>query len=108
MTVPYENELSGIIGVDDSIEPEVLIDAKHLVLNMKRTLSDLGDEAKENISDKETNAKKKKIFNKSRSVEDTLKEIHEKKEEGRERRHREKLELFKQFCEKYQKKTSKE
>lgn len=23
MTVPYENELSGIVGLDDSIEPEV-------------------------------------------------------------------------------------
>ncbi|XP_071573553.1 uncharacterized protein [Temnothorax nylanderi] len=44
MTVPYENELSGIVGLDDSIEPEVLMDAKHLVVNKKRILSNLGNE----------------------------------------------------------------
>lgn len=82
------------------------MDAKHLVVNKKRTLSNLGNETKKNVSDKEINAKKKKISNKNRSVEDTLKEIHEKKKEGRERRHREKLELFKQFCEKYYEKKS--
>lgn len=82
------------------------MDAKHLVVNKKRTLSNLGNETKENVSDKGTNAKKKKISNKNRSVEDTLKEIHEKRKEGRERRHRDKLELFKQFCEKYYEKKS--
>lgn len=80
------------------------MDAKHLVLNKKRTISNLGDETKENVSYKGIKAKKKKISNKS--VENTLKELHEKKEEGRERRHREKLELFKQFCEKYYEKKS--
>ena len=60
------------------------MDAKHLVVNKKRTLSDLGNETKENVSDKETNAQKKKISNKNQSVKDTLKEIHEKREEGRE------------------------
>ena len=50
------------------------MDAKHLVVNKKRTLSNLGDETKENVSDKGTNAKKKKICNKNRSVKDTLKE----------------------------------
>lgn len=83
------------------------MDAKHLVVNKKQTLSNFGNETKENVSDKETNAKKKKISNKNRSVEDILKEIHEKKEEGREQRHREKLELFEQFCEKYYEKKSK-
>lgn len=48
------------------------MDAKHLVLNKKRTISNLGDETKENVSDKEINAKKKKIYNKS--IENTLKE----------------------------------
>lgn len=80
------------------------MDAKHLVLNKKRTISNFKDEAKENVSNKGTNAKKKKISNKS--VGDTLKEIHEKKEEAKERRHREKLELFKQFCEKYYEKKN--
>lgn len=47
------------------------MDAKHLVVNKKRTLFNLGNETKENVSDKETNAKKKKISNKNRSVEDT-------------------------------------
>lgn len=75
--IDYEDELSKIASIDDSIEPEVQMSSQQCT----------NKEAKQKPTEKM--AKKKE------TVQSTLLEIAKMKEEGRERRHREKMQAVK-------------
>lgn len=87
MVVPYQEEMDNIRKIDDSVQPEVLV----TVGNSKRLkMSSETPKAKEGS---ECHAKK---------IEDPLlalyRELQEKKEENKERRHQEKLKCFSEYC----------
>ncbi|KAL1489237.1 hypothetical protein ABEB36_014170 [Hypothenemus hampei] len=88
MEVEYEEELCKIVAKDDSILPEVLV-GPGKVIKPKIGM--------ENGSSSETNENKSKKRIRKRSVGDILLQIQKQKEEGRERRHREKLEILKEL-----------
>lgn len=78
--VPFEAELSKIAALDDSIQPEVLQSGNNV-----------------RVLKTPTNAQKKAKRSKNKSIEETLEEIFKRKEENKERRHREKMALFEKF-----------
>lgn len=78
--VNYEEELNKICFLDDSIEPEIQMSSSKCIK-----------------AEKCENIKIKKI--KSKSVQETLLEIAENKEEGRQKRHKEKMDLLKKLLE---------
>nr|CAI5848132.1 unnamed protein product [Callosobruchus analis]CAI5848133.1 unnamed protein product [Callosobruchus analis] len=78
--IPFEEELSKIAAVDDSIQPEVIRSSTNLRL-LKRS-----DEATASISTQD--------INRNKSVQEVLIELHQQKEESRERRHQEKMMLI--------------
>jgi hypothetical protein len=96
--VPFEEELREISQADDSIEPEVLRSAKS-VKYLKRPLLEINSSDKDsNITDVSENAKdvppktKCKLSNEERKLE-----LFKQKEEAKERRHQEKLQLLKEL-----------
>lgn len=81
--VEFEEELNKIKAIDDSLEPEVLQGPGKIIENNK-----------ENIV-KDCTAQKKTT--KKMSISETLLQIQKDKEERRERRHAEKLEVLRNF-----------
>ncbi|KAJ8910562.1 hypothetical protein NQ315_008947 [Exocentrus adspersus] len=97
-SVPFEDEFDKIKSIEDSLEPEVLIDATHKTMNIKRSLASSNLLADSSDVKKTQDTPKKRRVNdgpkrKSDKVVDTLLTIHKEKESNRERRHKEKLEL---------------
>lgn len=73
--VEFENELAKIAAQDDSIHPEVLRGVEECIVKQQP----------------------KKIKRNAKSVQTILLEINERREENRERRHREKIEILKEI-----------
>ncbi|XP_018564948.1 uncharacterized protein LOC108906220 [Anoplophora glabripennis] len=100
INIPYEDEFNKIKSIDDSIEPEILVDVTHKVVNTKEPLS------RNEISTfkKETMEKSKAVESgskrKSDKITETLINIHHEKEAARERRHREKMEMLEKLIKK--------
>lgn len=109
--IPFENELNKIASIDDSIEPEVVGTShgirvikrktqpncpQNVSLNSPSTCSDVEEVNNENIvnTPSTSHAPKRR---RTLTVQETLMEIFEKKEETRERRHKEKLELIREI-----------
>ncbi|XP_025265808.1 uncharacterized protein LOC112638393 [Camponotus floridanus] len=97
ITVLYEAELSEIATKDDSILPEVLMGTKRTILNKKTPDNSLLENINDN-DEKQSKIKRKK--KEDTSINNILKEAYAKKEEGKERRHKEKMELLMKFIEK--------
>ncbi|XP_024873272.1 uncharacterized protein LOC112455506 [Temnothorax curvispinosus] len=95
--VPFEEELREISQADDSIEPEVLRSAKS-VKYPKRPLLTIISDKDSNIINVDENAKdsspkrKHKLSNEERKLE-----LFKEKEEAKERRHQEKLQLLREL-----------
>lgn len=84
--VPYEDEIGKIKAQDDSLEPDVLMSGDEIKINQK-----------EKFRPEETkmaNCSRKRKYDDLVSV---LENMHQKKEEAKERRHREKMELMKEL-----------
>lgn len=79
MKVEYEEELEKIKAIDDSLEPEVLLSPGKIIEKNKENI----------VTDCKTQKARKKI-----SISETLLQIQKDKEEKRERRHAEKLEIL--------------
>lgn len=77
INIDFEQEISKIASIDDSIEPEVLCNPS--VMQIKESF----------------NYKEKKLISKSKSLTTTLWEIHEAKEESKNRRLKENLNFLK-------------
>lgn len=95
MNVPYESELHKIAAIDDSVQPEVVGTASGITILKK--VSDKRDADSDSSDLPSPNssgtAKKKRAL----SVQEVLVEINNQKEEARERRHREKMELIREL-----------
>lgn len=78
--IEFEDELNKIKAKDDSIEPEVLMGVGNVIFNKKN---------KAEADDNPKNLKKRK-----EDIVQVLKEIFKEKESSKERRHKEKMELF--------------
>lgn len=78
MKVDYEDELNKICSLDDSIEPEIQISSQKKITKEKPDIKTVGHKVKKKLS-----------------VHETLLDIAEKKEEAKERRHKEKMEEVK-------------
>ncbi|CAH1154409.1 unnamed protein product [Phaedon cochleariae] len=87
MDIPFEEELNKISSLDDSIEPEVLGTAQNIQV--------LKPIQKENITPSVSQSIKP--VRKHKSIHETLIEIHKQKEDAKERRHKEKLELIREL-----------
>jgi len=85
--VEFEDELNKIKAIDDSVEPEILQGPGKII-----------EKHKEKIMNKENtmNCTVEKIT-KKKSISETLLQIQKDKEETREKRHKEKLELLRNF-----------
>ncbi|KYQ56417.1 hypothetical protein ALC60_04657 [Trachymyrmex zeteki] len=79
--VEFEEELNKIKAIDDSLEPEILQGPGKII-----------EKNKENIPKDCTGKKKKKM-----TVSETLLQIQKEKEEKREKRHNERLEVLRDF-----------
>lgn len=96
--VPFEEELREIGKADDSIEPEVLRSAKSVIYPKKPLLEIISSDKDSNITDVRENIedspsrKKRKLSN-----EEKKQELFKQKEEAKERRHQEKLQLLKEL-----------
>lgn len=77
INIEFEQEVLKIALIDDSIEPEVLCNSS--VMQIKKSFE----------------CKEKKVMTKSKSLATTLWEIHEAKEEAKNRRLKEKLDFLK-------------
>nr|XP_012226645.1 PREDICTED: uncharacterized protein LOC105674718 [Linepithema humile] len=97
ITVPYVAELSDVVAKDDSILSEVLMGTKRTILNKKTPDNFLLENINDNV-EKQSKIKRKK--KEETSINNILKEAYTKKEEGKERRHKEKMELLMKFVEK--------
>lgn len=86
--VDFEEEINKIKAIDDSLEPEILQGPGKVI-------------EKENIPKRCQEIKKKTM-----SMSDTLLQIQKDKEEKREKRHQEKLELLKNFMKIFNNKDS--
>lgn len=104
MDVPYEQEIAKIAALDDSIEPEILRSSSGLNIlknkDVPSTSSTLGiiqsgikTKRDVGIMERDQTLVSPKT-SRTKSIQDTMLEIHRQKEESRERRHREKLELI--------------
>lgn len=91
VSVPYETEVNRIAALDDSIEPEVLRSANDITY-LKST---------------ESVEPPKKRLKKLKTIQETLVEIYTKKEENKERRHKEKMELLLKLINKENEKNNK-
>ncbi|XP_046805180.1 uncharacterized protein LOC124419486 [Lucilia cuprina] len=81
-SIDFEEELNKISSMDDSIEPEVQISSQKFLKVEKKDIK----------KTEETKIKKK-------TIQETLIEIAEKKEEAKERRHQEKMALLQKVLE---------
>lgn len=105
LVIPFENELNKIASMDDSIEPEVTGTARGInirktnvlsqeFMNKPSTSSSLPSTPLDKSSNILANPRKVK------TIQETLLEIHDKKEESKERRHREKMDLLRKLLSK--------
>lgn len=78
--IEYEEEMRKIAAIDDSVEPEIQLSSNNMV--RKESSERPGKENRVKISSNK----------KAKTVQETLLQIYEKKEQNRERRHREKME----------------
>lgn len=83
--IDFENEMRAIAAVDDSIEPEILQSANKVI------------EKSSNVTQKVSNIKYKKA---KPTLLQTLVKLHEEKEEQKQKRHEEKMQLLKSILEK--------
>lgn len=96
--VPFEEELREIGQADDSIEPEVLRSAKSVKYPKKPLLEIISSDKDSNITNvmgnvKDSPPKKKfKLSNEEKKLE-----LFKQKEEAKERRHQEKLQLLREL-----------
>nr|CAI5850917.1 unnamed protein product [Callosobruchus analis] len=60
MSLQYEVEISKMKGIDDSIEPEILMDITHTTKSMKSNSENLNERSQPSISKDEPGMKKKK------------------------------------------------
>lgn len=96
--VPFEKELREIARADDSIEPEVLRSAKSVRYPKTPLLEIISSDNDSNITDVRENVKdsppkkKCKLSNEERKLE-----LFKQKEEAKERRHQEKLQLLREL-----------
>lgn len=96
--VPFEEELREIGKADDSIEPEVLRSAKSVIYPKKPLLEIISSDNDSNITDVRENIKDSPPRKKSKlSNEERKLELFKQKEEAKERRHQEKLQLLKEL-----------
>ncbi|CAH1102965.1 unnamed protein product [Psylliodes chrysocephalus] len=103
--VPYEFELNKIGALDDSIEPEVLGSASGIrilkpIHNMPVDAESLPSTSKQETSISYNRKRPVLKLKKRDTLSQTLTLIHKEKEESRERRHKEKLELLKELFKK--------
>ncbi|XP_024876578.1 uncharacterized protein LOC112468781 [Temnothorax curvispinosus] len=108
--VPYEDQLEKIASLDDSIKQEMLMSINNTrILKNNESSSDQStssSSAVKMIPEKKTvHFLKRKIEketkeNKKKSVQETLLEIHQLKEESKEKRHKEKLALIEKLFKK--------
>lgn len=89
--VEFEEELNKIKTIDDSLEPEVLQGPGKIIEKDKENVANVENVANYAVQ-KLTKDKKKKM-----SINETLLHIQKDKEEKRERRHIEKLEVLRDF-----------
>lgn len=101
INIPYEEELAKISAIDDSIEPEVLRSSACglKLLKVTDTHGDVLDSPSTSCSGSAEQKRKKyfKCSGQSKTIQETLMNIHHEKEEARERRHHEKMELLKEL-----------
>lgn len=91
MEIPYEKELNKIACIDDSIEPEIMGTASGITIIKKS--KDKEECVTPSTSTELTPRAKRRV----KTIQETLLEIHEKKEESKERRHKEKLDFIKKL-----------
>lgn len=94
--IEYENELSKISAIDDSVEPEVLRGVDQCVTKHISAVSSCSSP----MSDAEAGPSgMKKNVNKPKhtSISETLVELQKLKEENKERRHKEKMDSLKEL-----------
>nr|CAI5869200.1 unnamed protein product [Callosobruchus analis] len=91
--IPFEEELSKIAAFDDSIQPEVIRSSTNLRL-LKRSDEATASTSTQDIAEK--NGSSSHIKNRNKSVQEVLIELHQQKEESRERRHQEKMMLIRE------------
>lgn len=97
--VPFEEELREIGQADDSIEPEVLRSAKSVKYPKKPLLEIISfQNQNSNITDVRNNVKDSPPKNKYKlSNEERKLELFKQKEEAKEKRHQEKLQLLREL-----------
>lgn len=84
--VPYEEELNKIAALDDSIQPEVFGTAKGVKI-MKKVTKQIPPDTKKKREEKSLKDSLCKV----------LKEMNNEREQEKERRHREKLDLLREL-----------
>ena len=108
MEIPFENEINKIASIDDSIEPEVSGTAKG-IFKKKKITENLEKESSPSTSKtsspslsitSESDLNQKLKQRKVKTIQETLMDIHEKRELAKERRHKEKLDLIKKLFKK--------
>lgn len=82
--IPFEKEIQKIVAMDDSIQPEVQRSATQVTYKITPNTDDSNEENK-----------RKKL--KTKSIQETIREISATKEANRERRHQEKMAIFKEI-----------
>lgn len=120
--VPYEDQLEKIASQDDSIKPEILMSMNntrilknknnllvtehtHNASEMKSNFQPVGSSKvmkiiPETKNPSNRNIEKESKENKKKSIQETLLELHKLKEESKERRHNEKLQLIRDLFKK--------
>lgn len=95
--VEFEEELNKIKAIDDSLEPEIMQSPGKLIVKSNENVP-------KNFEEESSSSFKKK--KKTMSINETLWQIQTDKEEKREKRHKEKLELLKNFMKVFNHKDS--
>ncbi|KAF5278249.1 hypothetical protein FQR65_LT15738 [Abscondita terminalis] len=88
MDIPFESELGKIAALDDSIEPEILRSASGVTALKSQT-----PELTNSPSGSRSSTPKRR----TQTIQELLIELHQQKEEAKERRHKEKLALIKEL-----------
>lgn len=96
INIPFEEEVSKISALDDSIEPEVLRSSAGglKLLKPADTHKNIYDLPSTSSDSPEHKRKKKLKCDRGKTIQETLVNIHQEKEEARERRHQEKMALL--------------
>ncbi|XP_031328682.1 uncharacterized protein LOC116182585 [Photinus pyralis] len=97
---PYEEELSRIAAIDDSVEPPVRMGVGKCIIVDKNNCANKTEE-----SPSSSRSATPTFPSRKRPVSEVLMEIAKEKEEGRNRRHKEKLDLLRNLAEKFFNKT---